>query len=1490
MSQRDTGGANVGGVRKRYNAPAPSTTARTPTAPPRQADQGDTARSQPAPAPQRTRAFQPPLTVSQPFAQQQAQAQQRVRQSRRALPAPALAQPPIIHEPNAPSGRASTRPMTRAEVETFLRSQSEVTQAARHQIVQSIRANVGNVHGQQRVDAIGRLLDEVATDPRLAPTRAAIRHYTRLEHETARPQTTAEIKPGPPDQHRHLGIAGHNLATINTTAVARGAAKLGEKIAPTLSTGSREAGLVKNAVHDIGSLSSGLFVGAYSAAKAVGTDVVAGLTGDTHTHATADLAKAIVQSTAHEVTHPGESFYNHPILTVLDAAGAVSAGGRIAGAGARGLGEKGATGVRGKLDEHSHTVRPPLAMVDDAGQPVLVQRTHSKDATRRAAQVAADKRREPLRDHEGKPVTVTDRGRQVPVLKASEGERERYFKQRGDFIASRTNLSERRVREQASRATKVMGVKGRAARDIVSMVIEGTITTAKHFKQDLETHRQKLVDSIHEMVNDPTTARHSGELEAAQARLKLVEHILASPKAMAQAHKIVSEGERLGLHLNEGDAASVEAKIIDPKQARRAALSVTALEHLGGRHFTVEEHKALESAALDTERAAGEKLAKAKTPAERTAALGEVNAAREHRIAVSGREPEGVRKHEAVVVAHETLKARARTAHEMEAKAEQRVRDLATRHRSERGREAHHGPVAAYYVGPDRYVLRQDAVNAARAAGVSVRDIRRVATTAGEAKRVGELSQARRALAAAKQYRRAMDGAVKKAARGVEQNPLPETSAALRYGENNPAGKPAGAFLPNEDVENFLRSRGRDPRSVAYLTHRQDTRGARAHHTQFRPGTRPNLDNGDTRTGSAYRKGVTESSEKLIHDVGVRQAVQLNKARSIDKLVEEHGLRHPVWAKAQRGETLTAGEQRIIDKGGLFNSIDGPEAVERIYEDTGQRFTLVRAYQGSLPKDVQEAIREDYQGPGGMTTIASRLLNDRIFNPSRIPDARTRNLVMVPTELVERLDEHLRPAGAVEKFFQWLNRPFRLAVLPTPRWALGNFVEAYLVRLPTVGSGVNVPGLLIDMRATNRALKAMRDSGDPKLIRAADEIEAQQLGSGLFIGGKSNSVRRTADEVMPEFAQRAYGRIVAKLPVVGQLTELSRTAAHWVTLPLQAVFAGNLKFIESPSQRAAFGHAFRRDVQALTGSWVKSVTLSRQAVADAARGLVNTPAQQRFMQEQYFLLGMYSGFNPTLRAFVQSVTPFAAWMLASARFVYATMPLHNTAKTAFLLKVNEVVEQDWNEIHKDTPPGGLRDAIPNGHGGWIDLARFTPWGLTAPIARGDDLRSITGQFVPQFGGVINAAQGKDPFGRDLKVKPTADNPTGKPSNAQMAWLGGYDMLEAVVPYVSWARRLREHGETAYADSTVVSPRTKPGTSHGQSAVDRTFNPLRPTYLGGGGSTETEVPSAPTSTGPISPREAMLQRRAARMAARSQGDSRRQAMLERRAARLAAHQR
>jgi hypothetical protein len=75
----------------------------------------------------------------------------------------------------------------------------------------------------------------------------------------------------------------------------------------------------------------------------------------------------------------------------------------------------------------------------------------------------------------------------------------------------------------------------------------------------------------------------------------------------------------------------------------------------------------------------------------------------------------------------------------------------------------------------------------------------------------------------------------------------------------------------------------------------------------------------------------------------------------------------------------------------------------------------------------------------------------------------TRNVVLVNADLVKRLEDHLKPSTAAGKF--GADRQPRVPVRrpPAARWLAGNFIEPLLVRMPGVGSGINVFGLAADL-------------------------------------------------------------------------------------------------------------------------------------------------------------------------------------------------------------------------------------------------------------------------------------------------------------------------------------------------------------------------------------------------------------------------------------------
>ncbi len=186
--------------------------------------------------------------------------------------------------------------------------------------------------------------------------------------------------------------------------------------------------------------------------------------------------------------------------------------------------------------------------------------------------------------------------------------------------------------------------------------------------------------------------------------------------------------------------------------------------------------------------------------------------------------------------------------------------------------------------------------------------------------------------------------------------------------------------------------------------------------------------------------------------------------------------------------------------------------------------------------------------------------------------------------------------------------------------------------------------------------------------------------------------------------------------------------------------------------------------------------------------------------------------------------PFLPWALNAARFVLWTMPAHRSIQTALLIKTSEVVAKEWEAAHADLPEGSLRYGIRRKDGGVVDVARYTPWGLFHGCRRRRELHGGDVAVHSAVGGTMKAASGKDPFGRDLKLRPTAENPTGS-HEGRLPGIVANTALESVTPYLATVRRLLEDGGTGYADSNVLSPKVKPG-SETMSGPRRVFDPFQ----------------------------------------------------------------
>lgn len=1320
MPRIDPGQSNRNQVRK----PKPRVTAPS-------ADRGDPARGR-----QVTKAAPATITrpLQAPFTQQRDQAQEQVRSARRALPAPALAEPPVITSPT-PSTRAapSGAPLSRREVASFLQSQHEAGTAARHQIVSSIQAQLGTSRGQERVNRIGALMDEVATDPRLARTRQAIRHYTALEAQTARPQTPDELKPGPGDTHRHIGVAGLNFASVNTTALSNAGAKLGEKVAPGLRGSSPERQITKNALSDLAHLPLMAPQTAYEIAAAAKEAA-----GGDPTRAK-NLAKGLLDGVyGHlirgDVNGAAEYFREHPIYAVLEVRGGKAFIGR-------GLGATMRTGVLGDTAKAAaSTARRDVSLTGE-GAAVADRQHYSPDVLTKFWQVLGEK------------------GRDTPVLANHR------LRRRADFESDMAAAASRTVRQDEAREAKRAKPQGPLA-EVVGLVIQGVVRPAS-LKADLEKEAARL-DHAHATAEFSSSAQKRQNRTTADA----IRTVLASPTAMARIGDVAQSGRANVRAINELEQTAIGQGALTGARADRAKLFPAAQAHHGAVYGDAPFR-----AARAREVAAGRAL-----------------------------RDEHTRLSQAVTAAKTTEQA-----------AQDRVKALAQSHRSERGKEAHHGPVAAYYVGEHRFTMRQEAIDAAKAAGVHPREIRRVALTTGEANRVGMLSQARRAAHATTLRRRAAEADLralnKRGAEAVPHRQAYETARAQRKAAAvggtsslhvlDEHGQPRQ--LTNEEIR---ATPGLE--DVAHLPHHTQARGAKAYYQTAFAG-RKNLDSSKKRTGSAFAKGAVDASYDAVAEHRIRLRGVVNRIAEHDRII------HSIAIKGANGRMFTW---------------DQAERIAENAADRGANLVPYRAVPGSYDKARIDAIAHG-QGAGEMIDL-ERLVGHEFTERLKAPapgDATARNVVLVPKQIIDQLQAQHAVSGTLGKAGNVAADVFRRVVLPfSAKWLLGNVLEAG-VRLAAVGAGVNSYRIGL------------------KLLKQLDELDHEQalrvraaLTGGLLYGNRGLTVQRLHEHfegTSLETPAKVVGTI-GHLPVVHQLGQAIKGYTD-------GVFTFN-RFLESAAQTTALGKHAHREMTEMTGSWIKATRAQEKALQDVANGLMeskNIHDAARYIDET---LGQYSRFSPGMRRFVQSYTPFLPWYVNSARWLLYTLPAKHPIKSGIYALLAQNLQADFDANHQGLPPGDLRGSIVTDGGKVYPINALLPVGAFGGLAGGgnEQLTTFVDPFFPQFKSAALAAFGLNFSGRAAKIDPRDRTGPGV-SIAVRASMALNSLIEAFVPGVSVAKRIREGGETGWDNSNLIHPKTKPGTRVPGGAANRILNPLRPSPIRAtGGPAQAVARPAPVS--------------------------------------------
>jgi hypothetical protein len=1281
----------------------------------------------PAPKRKPTGVFKPgvprpataPITIDAPRA-----AQRKVDTARRALPAATVAAPPVISRGKAKPGG---KPMSPAQVVTFLRSQSKVTQHARKQIVTSIRKNLGNTRGRERQEMTQRLLREIATDPRYEGTRRAIEHYTALERQQSTPQTRATIKAGPQPRRAKVGI-GPVSASINLTAAGQAITNAAEKHAPGLARTTAEAKFAKAALSDIAHLPLMVPQTAYEVAAAA--KEAAG--GDTK-RAKA-LAKSFTEGVYGHVIRGDwdgleDYFREHPVYAFLELRGGKGVGGRGAGAVMR-------SGALGKGAKRAASTQRRDLNLSGEGARVADRQHYSPDVITKAFQVLAERKRD------GKPRLGDHR-----------------LRRRADFESDMAAATSRAVRADEGKRAKEAKPKGPLA-EVVGLVVQGVVRP-RSLEADLRKELARL-DEKHATAEFSTGAQKRQNRATAGA----IREVLGSPAAMARIGEVAQSGRANVRAINELEGRAKDLNAITPERADRAKLFPPAQAHLGA-----EYSDAPFRAARGREVAAGRAL-------------------RDERTRLS----EKVRQIKAT-----------------EDGAAKKVARLAQRHKSERGKEGHNRQIAAYYVGDQRFEMRGAAVQAAKDAGIPVKQIRRVALTHGEARRVGELSAARRNYQAARARRREAEAELRALnrrgddavpARKAFEDARAERKAAAIGGTESL--NVAGRRLPNEEIRAVV---GAD---VAHLPHHTRDRGARAYYQTAFAG-RKNLDSSKKRTGAAFEKGAVDASYQAVTEHRIRLRGVVNRIAEHDRII------HSIATKGPGGRMMTW---------------DQAEKIASNAKDKGATLVPYRAVPGSYDRARMEEIATR-QGASEMPAL-EKLIESEFANRLKEPaagDRTARNVVLVPEQIVNQLQEQHAVSSTRGKAGNVAVDVFRRTVLPfSTKWLTGNTVEAG-VRLGAVGAGPNA------LRVGELLFKEMEKIDAEQALR----VKAALTG-GLLFGNRGLTVKRVSEHFEGTALAKpaAAVSVAGQLPVVKQLGQLMKGYTD-------AVFAFN-RSIESSAQTAAFGKWAQREMQEMTGSWWKATRAQEKALHDVAMGLMDTKNIHDAARYIDQTLGQYSRFSPPMRRFIQQAAPFLPWYLNAARFVFWTLPAKHPIKTGMYTLVAQNLQDDFDASHKSLPPGDLRGDIVTDDGSVLPYSRYMPFGAFGSVFGGgnEQLTALVDPLFPQFKSAALAMFGLNFSGKRTKVAPEDRGEGAEVTFAVRATMVVNSLLEAFVPVVGIAKRVREGGSTGWDNSTIWDPETKPGTKVKGGAANRILNPFRPSPIkarGGGQAAPAPTPTA-----------------------------------------------
>ena len=538
-------------------------------------------------------------------------------------------------------------------------------------------------------------------------------------------------------------------------------------------------------------------------------------------------AVAIAKGLLGQVEHPIRSFEQAPLSTVLSAAGAEAAAGGIAGAVAR----KGLLGDAAKAA--ASTAREPLQLYGGEA----INRHWNSDPVRKLVQQVVEGRRGGVTGDVNQAEGRTLR-REIAGGTIKPG--------RVDVQVDAAEQMRRSLKAEATHPQNLPQPKG--VHGALAEMVENTMHPST-IRQDLQRRESRLLAAQdgralpHEVrtpygpVRLPSAELQKPlvgpELAANKAEVARVQALLKDPALEQRAQELHDAKEAFVRAQRPRTGGLVQVGALKAEQLR-ASLFPHALDRMGARFYTVEDHQAVEAAARRAEARIASRVA------EGTATPSELMRAREYRMEVSGRGPvENIRAHEEATAGAAAARRAVTEARETLRKAENARSRLVGARGAARPRQ----DVAAADGGGTAMDAANAKLEGAREA------LRRAELEHGNARKL------------------------------VDESTLPKIQEGLR--------KADGRHLGDQEILQHMRDEGFGP--VGFLSHsdRLPQRGSFFKPATQRPGL---LSNRPRRTGESWLLGTADHSHGSLLAQAAKEANELAAHGGTNAMLNRFGV------------------------------------------------------------------------------------------------------------------------------------------------------------------------------------------------------------------------------------------------------------------------------------------------------------------------------------------------------------------------------------------------------------------------------------------------------------------------------------------------------------------------------------------------------------------------------------------------------------------------